>query len=100
MQALGHSSRQKVRIDITSVKITEINEYEDNGIWRYEYKTLWTDERLKWPKNCLKEEKDIPDIVKSELLDDILWSPITYLADLANTKKPTCQNTIKIFQVI
>ena len=89
----------QVDLNIVSLKIKEINEYEDHAIFQFEYKNTWTDERLKWPSSCLQTQEGVPDFVKSELLD-ILWNPITYLSDVADSKRPTCQNTLKIDEVI
>ena len=100
MKTIGNTTvPPQVDLDIVSLKIKEINEYEDYAIFQFEYKNTWTDERLKWPSSCLQTKKGIPDFVKSELLD-VLWNPITYLQDVANSKRPTCQNTLKIDEVI
>ena len=100
MKTIGNTTvPPQVDLDIVSLKIKEINEYEDYAIFQFEYKNTWTDERLKWPSSCLQTKEGVPDFVKSELLD-VLWNPITYLQDVANSKRPTCQNTLKIDEVI
>ena len=101
MQGLNiKNTTQQVHIEVLNITLTKVNEYEDYVEWRHDYKTIWTDERLKWPTECQNTEpkKNTPDFVKSELLD-ILWNPIIVFSDIAATKKPTCQSTLKITQV-
>ena len=57
-QALENSTvPQHVHIEMLTVEITAVNELEDNGVWRFHYKSTWKDERLRWPSECVQEEK-------------------------------------------
>ena len=41
--------------------------------WKWNVKTSWIDERLKWPKECQIEGKTSTDFVNSKFLD-VLWN--------------------------
>ena len=67
--------------------------------WRWNYKTSWFDERLKWPKECQIEGKTSTEFVKSEFLN-ILWNAVVIANDAGGgSKEQVCKNTIQISQV-
>ena len=66
--------------------------------WRWNYKTSWIDERLRWPSECQIEGKT-NDFVKSAVLN-YLWNAVDFMSDVGgDSKKQNCQNTIQITQV-
>ena len=66
--------------------------------WRWNYKTSWIDERLRWPSGCQIEGKT-NDFVKSAVLN-YLWNAVDFMSDVGgDSKKQNCQNTIQITQV-
>ena len=77
--------------------IIEINEIKEYGVFTSEWRTTWIDERLKWPTECQKEEKEPPDFVESELLY-LLWNGLKVVTDLANTEQAKCHKTFQIKQ--
>ena len=67
--------------------------------WKWNVKTPWIDERLKWPKECQIEGKTSTDFVNSKFLD-VLWNAADIARDAGSGgKDQVCQNTIQITQV-